>query len=485
MTENNDPWADLADSLGAAPGGEPAQKQQSRPVKPSKPAEAEKPANESPAAKTSQTDWGGVADQLGMEPALPASPMPARKKTVRDAEPAMQPPQAERPPVDDGFGAGLLDDGGSTPHRSSRPPRRSNERPRRSSRPAKSDNDVRHVTPSGHDRSQEASDQADGQGRDQGSVQATDESGEPRRRRRGRRGGRGRGRRNDRSAQQDVRVDDNEELPGYGRNLDGERNERHGSAVEAPSNPQPKTSPEDGLGQRPNADSEERTTDPDASPRSGGSREDDQEELRTDDRPPRRRRRRRGRGRRTRDGENVGNEVQRSHEESGEESNEVKGSHQAGEKPFTERESRGNEESDGEPRRRRRRRRRRTSDEGSQETGGEDRPARSSDADNSRGQRRPARSGGRRGEARRGSDGEGRRREAFSRVGSRREDDEEGLEFLGTDDEMAPSDRRDNGDEDVLSESGLDGVRDVPSWVEAIGIVIAGNMDSRKQPPPS
>ena len=50
---------------------------------------------------------------------------------------------------------------------------------------------------------------------------------------------------------------------------------------------------------------------------------------------------------------------------------------------------------------------------------------------------------------------------------------------------MAPSDRRDNGEEDVLSESGLDGVRDVPSWVEAIGIVIAGNMDSRKQPPPS
>ena len=485
MTENNDPWADLADSLGAAPGGESAQKPQGRPAKPSKPAEAEKPANESLAAKTPQTDWGGVADQLGIEPSSPASPMPARKKTPRDAEPAPQPPQAERPPVDDGFGAGLLDDGGSTPQRSSRPPRRSNDRPRRSSRPAQSDNDARQVMPSEHDRSQEVSDQADGQGRDQSSVQATDESGEPRRRRRGRRGGRGRGRRNDRSAQEDVRVDDNEELPGYGRNLDGERNERHGSAVEAPSNPQPKTSHEDGFGQRPNADSEERTADSDAGPRSGGSREDDQEESRTDERPPRRRRRHRGRGRRTRDGENVGNEGQRSHEESGEESNEVKGSRQVVEKPSTERASRGNEESDGEPRRRRRRRRRRTSDEGSQETGGEDRPARSSESDNSRGQRRPARSGGRRGEARRGSDGEGRRREAFSRVGSRREDDEEGLEFLGTDDEMASSDRRDNGEEDVLSESGLDGVRDVPSWVEAIGIVIAGNMDSRKQPPPS
>jgi hypothetical protein len=85
----------------------------------------------------------------------------------------------------------------------------------------------------------------------------------------------------------------------------------------------------------------------------------------------------------------------------------------------------------------------------------------------------------------RGGDGESRRRETFSRVGSQREDDEEGLEFLGTEDDMAPVDRRDAADEDVLSESGLDSVRDVPSWVEAIGIVIASNMDSRKQPPQS
>ncbi len=85
----------------------------------------------------------------------------------------------------------------------------------------------------------------------------------------------------------------------------------------------------------------------------------------------------------------------------------------------------------------------------------------------------------------RGGDGESRRRETFSRVGSQREDDEEGLEFLGTEDDMPPVDRRDAADEEVLSESGLDSVRDVPSWVEAIGIVIASNMDSRKQPPQS
>jgi hypothetical protein len=33
----------------------------------------------------------------------------------------------------------------------------------------------------------------------------------------------------------------------------------------------------------------------------------------------------------------------------------------------------------------------------------------------------------------------------------------------------------------VLAESGLNTVRDVPSWVEAIGIVIAGNLDARNR----
>lgn len=479
MTENNDPWANLADTLGAAPGGEPPQQPQRRPAKPSKPAKAEKPVNETPAAETSQTDWAGVADQLGIQSSAPASPKPSKERASKEADRAPQPPQAERLPVNDGFGAGLLDDGGVAPPPSSRPPRRTNDRPRRSSRPARSDDDERQLTPSRNDRSQESSDQA----RDQ----ATDESGEPRRRRRGRRGGRGRGRRNDRSTQEEARADDNEELPGYGRNLDGERTERQGSAAETSSDVRPQNQREDGFGQRLNSDSEERTAELELGPRSGSSRDDDQEGSRTDDRPPRRRRRRRGRGRgrRTRDGETIGNDGQRSHEESGEESNELQGDQQTSEKPVNERELRGNEESDGEPRRRRRRRRRRTSDEESQEASGEGRPARRPASDNSSGQRRPARSGGRRGESGRGGGGEGRRRETFSRVGSRREDDEQGLEFLGTEDDIAPSDHRDNANEDVLSESGLDGVRDVPSWVEAIGIVIASNMDSRKQPPQS
>ncbi len=37
----------------------------------------------------------------------------------------------------------------------------------------------------------------------------------------------------------------------------------------------------------------------------------------------------------------------------------------------------------------------------------------------------------------------------------------------------------------MLAESGLNTVTDVPSWVEAIGIVIAGNLDARNRPPRS
>ena len=67
-------------------------------------------------------------------------------------------------------------------------------------------------------------------------------------------------------------------------------------------------------------------------------------------------------------------------------------------------------------------------------------------------------------------------------MGEGRDEDDEGLEFLGMDEALPEgSATRDSGDDELLAESGLDSVRDVPSWVEAIGIVIAGNMDSRKQ----
>ena len=83
---------------------------------------------------------------------------------------------------------------------------------------------------------------------------------------------------------------------------------------------------------------EQRNSENGTGPRSDSSQDDDQEQSRASDRPPRRRRRRR-RGRRTRDGEVVGNDGQRSGEEESEESDEVKVNHQAAEKPFTEHDS--------------------------------------------------------------------------------------------------------------------------------------------------
>ncbi|NDC55099.1 MAG: hypothetical protein EBZ74_12735, partial [Planctomycetia bacterium] len=62
----------------------------------------------------------------------------------------------------------------------------------------------------------------------------------------------------------------------------------------------------------------------------------------------------------------------------------------------------------------------------------------------------------------------------------------EGLEFLGVEEasrELPPHrEKRHVEDDEVLEESGLNAVRDVPSWVEAIGIVIAGNLDARSRP---
>lgn len=73
------------------------------------------------------------------------------------------------------------------------------------------------------------------------------------------------------------------------------------------------------------------------------------------------------------------------------------------------------------------------------------------------------------------------RRADFAPVSGGYEEDDEGLEFLGVEDADRAARRREARptDDDVLAESGLEGVRDVPSWVEAIGIVIAGNLDAR------
>jgi hypothetical protein len=75
------------------------------------------------------------------------------------------------------------------------------------------------------------------------------------------------------------------------------------------------------------------------------------------------------------------------------------------------------------------------------------------------------------------------RRDDFAPVAGRNEEDDEGLEFLGVEEAGQEPARRTRmpEDDDILVESGLTSVLDVPSWVEAIGIVIAGNLDARNR----
>ena len=73
-------------------------------------------------------------------------------------------------------------------------------------------------------------------------------------------------------------------------------------------------------------------------------------------------------------------------------------------------------------------------------------------------------------------------------MAGRFEEDDEGLEFLGVEEasrsDTAPREKRPHAEDDILAESGLDTVREVPSWVEAIGIVIAANLDARNKSGP-
>jgi hypothetical protein len=95
---------------------------------------------------------------------------------------------------------------------------------------------------------------------------------------------------------------------------------------------------------------------------------------------------------------------------------------------------------------------------------------------------------GRRGEERRGAASFARgRRDEFAPVAGGRDEDDEGLEFLGLEDagHDGPTrlERSNAENDEILAESGLSSVLDVPSWVEAIGIVIAGNLDARARSP--
>ena len=78
------------------------------------------------------------------------------------------------------------------------------------------------------------------------------------------------------------------------------------------------------------------------------------------------------------------------------------------------------------------------------------------------------------------------RRDDFAPVAGGYDEDDEGLDFLGIEEagrETPQVESRRSDDDELLAESGLSSVTDVPSWVEAIGIVIAGNLDARNRPP--
>jgi hypothetical protein len=548
-----DPWASLADSLGAKPIAKPA----APPAAASAPPQAaasvpaasvrppQKPREERP-SPAGRGDWGNVASTLGLSPAV--------EPTTPAASDRSQPPRTPVPP------APIARDAGEPPARRSdferdefsfssrRPPATSSQQPSRDREPHDSD---RRREPPRPETSRADRPDASGPTRfaeerplsdsrlpsDGGPTDATaapralrdDEQGEGRgRRRRGRRGGRGRsggGRRDDvRDRPLPARLDDDPaadrwpaatDHDGFDDRLDGE-----------PGGPSDK--PREAI------DSEV----------GGPTREPDGDGGTESEAAPRRRRRRGRRGGRRRGrGEREGDLDTRPRAET-----------EGGEQPFERsegvagsgsvRNADADRELDDEPlpagyRARpparpadsSRRTRGRPAAEAAPAVGGEStEAAKNGDRDGGetggRRRRRRGRGGDGRGTAgpadsgregsvapRRSADGSGQRRgrrsrrsttddrrsatastfdrgrrDEFAPVAGGREEDDDGLEFLGIEDASRDGHVRDErhpaeSDDDSIIESGLNEVLDVPSWVEAIGIVIAGNLDARSRSP--
>lgn len=474
MTESNepkDPWADLAESLGAEPAADtpPPAARPSPP--PAKPAPSRAPA----ARPAKKADWNDVAGSLGLPPA-------AAETTAPPPPPPAPSPQRPATPVSSGgFGAGLLDE--QSPSREPGVPG-TERRPAGKSAGEKLERPAERPPTAAAEPATPAAVASDG-----GTDEAAGDQDEPRRRRR-RRGGRGRGRRGERRERADETAlgQDAESPPGYGRNLDEEREERRSGPASVgglKADVRPHAPWEDEFGRGLDDEAEDLLDDEPAvaSPATPAERSGDAAEAEDSDGRPRRRRRRR-RGRRSRDDAEDGESVPRqSADEQGDAGPADDARADRGEAPT---ETTGD---DDEPVRRRRRRRRRRPAEAADDAGeatAERRPRRAAD-EPSGSRRRPAKSSSRRRGTSRSGDADEtrrRRRETFSRVGEGRDEDDEGLEFLGMDETAGgTAGGQPDSDQELLSESGLDSVRDVPSWVEAIGIVIAGNMDSRKQPP--
>jgi ribonuclease E len=453
-----DPWDSLADALGAKPSGDPQPRPSSPPPPPRR--RDQRPAAKKPAAAASGGDWDSLAADFGIaeRAARESTARPAASRSEDSPPPAREPDRVEsrRPPRER---RAAFDDGVAAE------PREPAETDRLDDGPT----DERSTTSRGDDG---------------------EEGGEAgrRRRRRGRRGGRGRRREGDRAEatprSRDDRSADRQPEDG-GR--DQERSRRPVARL-----PRPSEDVSEGDSWRDEIEDEFVEAGPgdgegiDAAP-AGRRAEADREDG---ERPRRRRGRRGGRGRaraQTSD-EGSGSEPRReAAAAAGDHDDEPLpasyGSRPADRvpaRPRAEAAAADGTEEAPRSRGRRRRRSRREGGEGRRE-GSEGRRTTSTD------RREPAtgeRASQRRDRRRREDSSSSRgRRSDFAPVSGRYDEDDEGLEFLGVEEAAREPDARPRSpaEDDVLAESGLSGVLDVPSWVEAIGIVIAGNLAARSK----
>ena len=429
MPDDKDPWAALAESLGAAANREPTPPPP--PCPPAKPREEPRPAESRPVNQRSAQGWDDLEASLGL-PSARGSNQPAVHRQG-DAHPAAEPREsaqsrltAEPPQSRE---SRRVDRPSHPPHDEFE-----DDGPRRGQRP---DGDAHTGRTDSGDASGDAPRRDDGEPRGHGA----EPGGEGRPRRRGRRGGRGRGRsRRERDATTvHGSAGDSRGLSGGdvdSEPLDDLRAERAAPAGDAAEKP---------------LDAEER---------------------------PRRRRRRRGR----RGGSSAGADSPRRSEPRDELPDEPLPAGYGRPLPGRQPKSPESDGRDavGERRRRRRRRgggddadRQPTADAGSQSAPRRGRRRRrGGDRDRVEGQRSSSSRLAR------------RSRDDFAPVSRGDDDHDEGLEFLGVEEAAHDQPGREprRVSDDVIAESGLDAVRDVPSWVEAIGIVIAGNLDARSRP---
>jgi len=449
-SNGHDPWDSLAESLGAAPAPETEAKP---PVVQSSP--PPRPAPRQTSSQQQANDWEALAADLGVESSAeqPGLPPPAAGQRRRETDARRGRSRVESPRDRELEATG--DDRSSGPASAeSREPRRTHRQVERTSQDR------------GDDREPEAA----------GRGEQADEEGLSRRR--GRRGGRGR-RRGGRSDSQ----------PNRGERDPSSRTEETGLRADEDRLPDVREdepagwrgSPEDGdhgarLSSLAAEDESHPLTGSDARRMEGGGDGDDEGER------PRKRRRRGRRGGRGRS---------RTAGESG------------GERPADDRETVARRTDDDEPLpasygsrpaartdapRSGERRPSGRVEESQDDAGRRRRRRRSGRESNARGtasERREPAARSRSGERRRAADsGSGRDRGPradFSPVAGRYEEDDEGLEFLGVEEAVREGEIRSSRaeDDEVLEESGLGTVLDVPSWVEAIGIVIAGNLAGR------